>query len=480
MRYLLILIVACSPLAALTGWSLWQAVAGAPPSAADAGQLDTAGVSKRAGAAASQAKEVQPLVQALTQTDLLDTNDRDLPDSADAKLKEAWSASQQTQRLVSKYAKAAPATSSTEASPTARRRQAETALARLHEFISAERQNYAGVQGAADFFALLDRRAKQLQTEIEAYRRKDQVAEALAAVKSDLDQGRYEACLKRMASEPLAQAGDPDLIDELQTLRKRAEYRRGWEQLDRTDTAGGERDKFNEIQAFLRRFPDPPTAAEADLQAQIERRRDRLKSEISVHVLDQAPDLDTLLVEAAQIVANDQIEAPVKQKARQQVTEWLVNRGFPKIESPAFLLGKQEAVTKSGQRRIGIFLLPPGAEQYRFWTDRRGRNDRPRGDQQIPRGALEEPPSTPRYVAWAELYNKEVANLIREAGTRADWQAFADECDDWQRQLIEYREQWGVDDEPDRSCREWSFRDAAATARNVLRHWTPYKQVLGQ
>ena len=484
MRYLLlVLIVACSPLAALTAWSLWQAAAGASPSAAGTDPLDTTSVTKRAATAADHAKDIQPLVQELTQTDLLEVGGSELTKPAEEELKavaEAWNASQEAKRLVSKYAKAAATTFSTDASPTVRRREAEAALARLQEFISKERQNYVGqIEGADDFFALLDRRAKQLEAEIEAFRRKDQVAEALAAVKNDMEQGRYEACLKRLDTDPLAQAGNADLVGELQTLRKRAEYRRAWEQLDRTGGDSGSRDLFNELQAFLRRFPDPPTPAEADLQAQAEQRLDRLKSEMSVHILDQARDLDTLLLEAAQIVANNRIEEPIKQQARHQVTEWLVNRGLPKIDSPSFLLGKQEAVNKSGQRKIGIFFLPPGAEQYRFWTDRRGRTERPRGDEQIPRGALEQTPSTPQYVVWAEQYNKEVAKLIREAAKRSDWQAFADECDDRQKHLNAYREQWGIEDEPDRSCREWSFGDAAATARNVLRRWTQYQEIVG-
>jgi hypothetical protein len=478
MRYFLILVLAGSPLAALTGWSLWQAAAGAPPPTAQAGHLDTAAIAKLATAAAAQAKECQPLAKSLTEIELLETSGHELPDAADAKLKDAWKLSLQARQLVARYAKVTPNLAAE--SPAARRREAEAALARLREFIKTEGPSYQGqLEGAEEFFTLLNRRVTHLEAEIDGYRRKDRMAEAVAGAHNDLDQGRFDACLRRLDGDPLAAASDPDLVDELQSLRKRAEYRRDWERIDQTTGGNDDTGLFNAIVVFLRRYPDPPTDRERDLQTQIEHRRDRLKSEIAVHVLDQAADLDTLLVEAAQIIANNHIEAAVKQQARRQVTEWLLNRGLPKIETPASLLGKQEAVTKSGQRKIGIFFLPPGAEQYRFWTDRGHRNERPRGDEQFPRGALEQPPATPQYVAWAEQYNHRLPMLVQQSAARADWQAFADQCEEWQRQLTAYREQWGVEDEPDRSCREWTFGDAAGTARNVLRHWTQYEQIVG-
>ncbi|MGH7140166.1 MAG: hypothetical protein ACREHD_30880, partial [Pirellulales bacterium] len=263
----------------------------------------------------------------------------------------------------------------------------------------------------------------------------------------------------------------------LKMIRKRAEYRRVWEELDQAASTTADRDLFNKVQAFLRRYPDPPSKAEADLQAKLERRRDRLKHEISVHDLDQAGDLDTLLVEAAQIVASDQIEQPIKQQARRQVSEWLQNH-LPKVEPPPALLGKQETVTKSGQRKIGIFFLPFGVESYRFWTDRKNRDKLRQGEEQISASALEQPPSTPQYVVWAQNYNQEAGGVLRASATMADWQQFADDCDAWQQQLAAYREQWGVEDEPDRSCREWSFRDAGQVARNVLRHWQKYETIV--
>lgn len=478
MRYLPTLILACLPLAALTGWSIWRAGTGDAPTANKESQPDTAEIAKRASSAAVEVKLQQPLVRELVERDLLDASETELPDSADAKLKQAWQGSQQARRLMSKYAHVGATNVSASAAPSVRRREAEAALARLRGFVESEKPNNVGVvAGADELFAMLERREKDLEKEIQTYREQDQINEAVAAVKGDLDQGRYDACLKRLDSEPLTQIADQALSDQLQLLRKRVEYRRVWDELDQTGTSTGDRDLYNKMQAFLRKYPDPPSPAERDLQAQLERRRDRLKSEISVHVLDEARDLDTLLTEAAQIVANNHIEETIKQQARHQVTQWLQTH-LPKIEEPASLLGKQEAVTKSGQRKIGIFFLPPGVDNYRFWTDRKNRDKLRQGEEQISRSTLEQPPATPQYVTWAESFNLEVSGLLRSSASQADWQKFADDCDTWQQQLAVYREQWGVEDEPDRSCREWSFRDAGLTARNVLRNWEAYRAIV--
>lgn len=480
MRQLLILIAASLPLAALTGWSVWRAATAQTPSAADADKSETAAIAERAQHASAEAKQSGELAKSLPQIDLLETTGPELPDWADDKLKEAWNDSIQARRLVSQFARLGHIDVSADASLRSRRREAETVLARLREFIASQRPNYVGqLTGADDFFAMLDGRAKQIEMQIAGYRREDDLADAEAAAKRDLDEGRYDACLKRLDSEPLAKATDTDQIDRLKLLRAKAQYRLDWDEIDHQGLmlAGGE--LFNKMQAFLRKYPDPPSPAERDLQVQLERRRDRLKSEMSVHVLDEARDLDVLLAEASQIIANNQVEESVKQHARHEVKQWL-QRHLPKIEAPASLLGKQEAVTKSGQRKMGAFFLPEGGEQYRFWLDRRRRAERPRGDEQIPRGAFAQPPGKPQYVVWADQYNERVAGLFEASAGHADWQQFADDCDEWQQQLAAYREQWGVDDEPDRSCREWSFRNAAGLARNLLRHWAEYQRILSQ
>ncbi|HEX5446010.1 MAG TPA: hypothetical protein VFW87_19445, partial [Pirellulales bacterium] len=416
-------------------------------------------------------------------TGLFDTLSPELPPPASPSLVkgvERWRQSEAARRLVKKYADLGLALPAADSSPVVRRQRAEQGLTKLRAF-TEQRTNFAKVDGADDFFALLDHKAAQLENEIARYQQQDKVGDALALAIDDLNRGRYDACLKQLDVAPLSQAADADVVEQLRTLRKRAEYLRAYEELASRTTGGpADRDLYNDLQTFLRRWPDPPTPAEADQQAKTEARRDRLKMELTVASLGQATNMDSLLEAAAKIVGDNRLADGVKQDARRQVNQWLLDRAFPRLEPPDDLLGKQEAVTKSGQRKIGIFFLPPGAEQWRFWTDRKHRQTAPRGDEQISRDGFEQPPSTPQYVTWAQAYDDQTAKLVREGGSKTDWQQLADQCESWEKDLAAYRERWGLDDEPDRSCRDWTFRDAAATARSVLRHWDEFMQVLGR
>lgn len=482
MRYLTLLFITCTPLAALTGWSLWRATSGPAviDAAAEADNLDAA--KKLANEAAARVEAISPVVSELGRSDLLAARSDILsvePQKTPlGAVVEGWRASVDARRLVKKYADLNLAPPPADAPPAARRNMAETRLAKLREFINGERSSFAE---AADFFSLLNHRASELENEVLRFESQDRVAEARGQAIDDLNRGRYDACLKALDSAVLAQVTDPELIEQLRTLRKRAEYRRAWSQLDARRPAGAaDRDLYNALGDFLRTYADAPTPAEADMQAKIEARHARLETELAVASLDEVTELDTLLVQAARIVGDQHIEEPIRQKARRQVVDWLERHGFPRWKPPDDLLGKKEAVTKSGQRKIGIFLLPPGAEQYRFWTERSHRERARQGDEQISRDSFDSPPAMPRYVAWSDAYNGESDKLIREGGGKTAWQQFADHCQSWQKELEAYRQQWGIEQEPDRTCRDWTFLDAAATARSVLRHWDEFEHVLGR
>lgn len=483
MKYTVVLLVACLPLGFLTGWSLWEAVSNRPQPAAADEQRHAAAAGELAAGTAEKSKKDEAVVNELARTGLFDTISPELPRPASpalAKGVERWQQSEAARRLVKKYADVGLVLPAADASPVVRRQRAEQSLTKLRAF-AEQRPNFAKVDGADDFFALLDHKAAQLENEIAQYQQQDRLGDALALAIDDLNRGRYDACLKQLSGAPLAQAADADIVEQLRTLRKRAEYLKGYEELaSRTSGGPADRDLFNELEKFLRRWPDPPTRAEADQQAKIEERRDRLRMELTVASLGQSTNLDTLLEDAAKIVGDNRLGDGVKQDARRQVNQWMLDHAFPRLAPPDDLLGKQEAVTKSGQRKIGIFFLPPGAEQWRFWTDRKHRQTAPRGDEQISLDAFEQPPATPQYVVWAQSYNDQTAKLVREGGSKTDWQQFADQCESWEKDLAAYRERWGIDDEPDRSCRDWTFRDAAATARSVLRHWDEFIAVLGR
>lgn len=483
MKYTAVLLAACLPLAALTGWSLWQAVADRADAPAAGDQRSAALIGEEAAGTAVKSQKDEAVVNELARTGLFDTLSPELPPPASpalAKGVDRWRQSEAARRLVKKYADLGLVLPAADSTPVVRRQRAEQGVTKLRTF-AEQRANFAKVDGADEFFALVDRKTTQLENEIARYQQQDRVGDALALAIDDLNRGRYDACLKQLGGAPLAEAADANIVEQVRTLSKRAEYLKAYEELSsRTSGGPADRDLFNDLEKFLRRWPDPPTRAETDQQANIEQRRDRLKMELTVASLGQATNMDSLLEGAAKIVGDNRLADDVKQDARRQVNQWLLERAFPRLAPPDDLLGKQEAVTKVGQRKIGIFFLPPGAEQWRFWTDRKHRQTAPRGDEQISRDGFEQPPGTPQYVTWAQTFDDQTAKLVREGGSKTDWQQFADQCESWEKDLAAYRERWGIDDEPDRSCRDWTFRDAAATTRSVLRHWDEFIAVLGR
>lgn len=485
MRYLWILILACLPLVVLTIASFVEAFSPEPPLDAAVQDARLAEDRQLAADATQDAAAETPLVDALAKTDLLARQPHPLPDAKSESLAAVvagWKRSEQARELAMKCQMALPPPIDAETSASARRQAADLASRRLHDFFTAEREPAAthGL-GAETFFKLVAERSKRLEAEVAQYKREDSIANALDQAADDLNAGRYEACLALLASEPLGALHEGDVGERVDSLRKRAEYRQAAEELvSRRADGEADRDLKQAIESFLRRRPSPPSPAEADLRTQLLRRRDALTLAITIAELADPPDLQTLLVQAAAIFEQPDVDEATRQRIRAQAVEWLEEKGFPRLEPPSDLIGKQEAVTKNGQRKIGIFFLPTGAEQWRFWTEREHRKLRPRGDEQIARDSFEQPPGTPRYVVWAQQYHDASSKLIRQGGSRDDWQAFARQCESWEQELTAYREAWGVDEPPDSACRRWSFSAAAATARTIVERWRQFEQVLAK
>ncbi|HUY87906.1 MAG TPA: hypothetical protein VMV10_04140 [Pirellulales bacterium] len=485
MRYLLILILACLPLVVLTIASFVEAFGPEPPLDAAAQDAQLAEARKLAADTAQAAAAEAPLVEALAKTDLLARQPHALPATESDTLGaivETWKRSEHARSLAMNCLTALPPPVEDDAPAAARRRGADLAARRLQDFLAAEREPAAthGL-GADTFFKLVAERSKRLENEVAQYKREDNIASALDQAADDLNAGRYEACLALLASEPLGGLHEGDVGERVDALRKRAEYRQAAEELiSRRPDGEADRDLKRAIESFLRRYPTPPSPAEADLRTQLLHRRDALTLAITIAELADPPDLETLLVQAAAIFEQPGVDEATRQRVRAQAVEWLDAKGFPRLEPPTDLIGKQEAITKSAQRKIGIFFLPTGAEQWRFWTDREHRKLRPRGDEQIARDSFDRPPGTPQYVVWAQQYNDASAKLIRQGGSRDDWQDFARQCEAWEQELTSYREAWGVDEPPDRACRRWSFLGAAATARTIVERWRQFEQVLAK
>ena len=485
MKYTLTLLVACMPLVALTIWTFVELALPADDAPLALADIDVKAIGALADDAAARGEAEASFVAQLAETDLLDTRPANLPPVEGDRLKSLaskWRQSAEARALVVKYQAIHALAVNPAAEPLERERQAKEALEVLQNFITKERPgSLAQVGGAEGFFNLLSQRVERLKAEIAGYDTQSTIVEALGKATDDANAGKAEACLARLDKEPLTLARDAETKAKLQALRRRAEFRLAADRLQkRKPAAPADRDLLRTIEDFLRRFPEPPSEAERDLHAQIQRRHDRLKVDIAIADLAQPAELESMLDQAALIVGDSTVDQASRDRARARVVEWLLTTGFPRQALPDGLLGKQEVETKNGQRKIGKFLLPKGAEQWRFWTDKRHQTERPRGDEQISRDSLIAPPATPMYVQWAREYNDRSERLARRGGTQDDWRDFARRCDEIDAELAAYRERWGVDDEPDRSCRDWSFSQRAATARRILDHWPQFEQVLGK
>ncbi|HUY34930.1 MAG TPA: hypothetical protein VMV69_19440 [Pirellulales bacterium] len=483
MKYTVTLLSACTPLVALTIWSFIEL---ALPAAGRRGALagvDVAATTRLADDTAARCEEARSFIAQLAETDLLDARPAELAPAKSDRTKSLagkWRQSVEARALLVKYHALQVRAVDSAAEPGQRERQAKEAVRALEQFITAERPA-AQVPGADVFFDLLGRRVERLKAEIAGYDTQSSIADALGKASDEMNAGKAEACLARLDNEPLTLARDAQTQVKLQALRRRAEFRLAADRLQQRKPAlPADRDLLRALEDFLHRFPEPPSEAERDRRAQLQRRRDRLKVDIAIADLAQPTDLETMLTQAALIVGDSTVDQASRDRARAHVVEWLLSSGLPRRTFPDSLLGKQEAETKNGQRKIGKFLLPPGAEQWRFWTDKRHQTERPRGDEQISRDSLVAIPATPMYVRWAREYNDLSEQLVRQGGTEEQWRAFARRCDEIDEELAAYREHWGVDEEPDKSCRDWSFRPRAATARQIVEHWSQFEQVLGK
>jgi len=485
MKYTLTLIASCMPLVALTVWTFVELALPANDAPQAPADVDVKAIGTLADDAAARGEEEASFVAQLAETDLLDTRPVNLPPAKADRLKSLaskWKQSAEARALLVKYHAIHATGVDPAAEPLQRERQAKEALEVLEKFITKERPgSLAQVGGAEGFFNLLGQRVERLKAEIAGYDTRSSIVEALDKATDEVNAGKADACLARLDKEPLTLARDAETKAKLQALRRRAEFRLAADRLqERKQASQADRELLRTIDDFLHRFPEPPSEAERELHAQLQRRHDRLKVDIAIADLAQPADLESMLAQAALIVSDSTVDETSRDRARTRVIEWLLATGFPRQTPPDSLLGKQEAETKNGQRKIGKFLLPKGAEQWRFWIDKRHQTERPRGDEQISRDSLVAPPATPMYVQWAREYNDLSERLARRGGLQNDWRDFARRCEEIDEELTAYRERWGVDDEPDRSCRDWSFSQRAATARQILEHWPQFEQVLGK
>ncbi len=481
MKYSLILILACAPLAGLTAWSalglLRQQVV--PP---EVHSVDFHEASNLAEQAKNRADGDEGAAQQWGQLELFDSRLHELTaakSEAASQVIEAWRRAQGTGDLVVKIGEAVAASAGATNDPL---RKVAEQLKTLEALVVQQRSEAAAeVEGADRIFQVLDRYIEQLKREKGNLEAREKIKQALqlatdrlGARKPELD----EECLLLLDAEPLKSALDPEFRALISKLRETAQYRLAWRKLHaHTEHVSSNQELLEAYDGFLRAHPKHPSDVEKRAHDLVLAERAKLHVEVALEELERSPDLETLLARAEALTQQGSVSQDVKPRARTQVTNWLLTKGFPEKDPPDCLLGKDEAVTKNGRRLIGYFHLPERVDQWRYWKSSKTRETNPRGDEQIAQSDFAESPSKPKYMELAREYNERREKLVRDRASKEEWQAFARRCEDMQKELINYRDHWGKGEEADTACRDWTFELPAGVARQLIDRWTRYRAI---
>jgi hypothetical protein len=511
MKYIISLALSSLPLAVLTSLSIVAAVTNSRPNSVDESRNDDDGGSSKPTAGTPAVHELieqtrgqnqrdPPLVHELAEVNLwdiqaVDVSSGDENRTRSEQLKTAIAAVRQSIRARQIVDRLSPVMDRVGHQQLAARGEslkrqqttAEESARSIHELLNGEQHaddvDSSGnerVPGAAAVLQLVERRVENFDQQGRALGRLIEIEVALRDAGQAFDGGDYDRCLGMLAKPPLAAADSKQTLDTIAQLRQRAEYCRDWQKsMATTQSLAASRSTLRLLDSFLSLHPQALHNNEAKKHREITQRRDQLEADILVAELKDVTKLETLLDNGSALVHR----LPEKKEEIQQIVDkWLTIRGFPAIECPADLRGKQEAWTKNNQRLLGYFRRPPNVDQWRYWRDLEGFKESkpPLGDEHIPSGSFNKDPAVPKYVQWADAYRDQIGALAKPTASRSQWTEFVKWSTAAQKELGEYQNQQGIgiSEEPDRSCAAWSFQDAASFAQGVLNRWEEYQTIM--
>lgn len=315
----------------------------------------------------------------------------------------------------------------------------------------------------------------------EKQRMRGEVAEALAKAKRHHERKEYDECLNVLKSTTLKNAADRETLAEVERIRIQCEGALQWNHLAaRYRKEGATVDLLAACDEFLASYP--PIARGTDKESRIitNWRKERAFKDAMLS-LEDADDWKGLLAKAERCITDPLTGEDEIAIVRKTMHKWLLTRGFPRKEPPVSLVGFQEAQTKTGQRLLGVFMLPPGTSSWRFWKKRPDFNAKPFGDVPlIPMQEMVRVPDTPRYVQWAEVFNDGVQFVVQRWGTQDEWREFAQRCKTASKEIAKYQKRWGSKSEHDLPCANWAkdFAEHALLAEQITERWADIAKIL--
>lgn len=487
MKYLLIMAVTATPLAVLSARSSVSNIA--LPSGTSMASTDSfiESCKAKALASSSSAGSDSLILTPFRYVELVETRELEFDSvetPATRAIRAPWSKAQLARSFLHEYAAVIPNPLPSPERPTRDRKSAVTErAAALKGFVVRQRPTFEPMlSGSSDIFDSLERTAAAYEMEARSIQQLLEMESALAAARESLRGGKFRECRAMLDVPPLSAAMEENTLIELGGMRRRIDFcLAAQELLQKAPTTGQLTTLHDELAAFLQSHKSPPTAEDGDMLTKLEEKRRKIELDIAIDQIRKRPTLDGVLAQAETIVRDESVDDGTRARVREQVVSWFRETAFAslqgKLTPPTSLLGKQEAELKNGQRRIGLFFLPEGTEQYRFWTDATTRGVRPKGDQQLNRTGLVSEPGTPKYVTWAERYNFALSAVLQNIEDKEGWTRFADECRLLQKELEDYQKKWGQEEAWDRECAAWSFRARGEIADEVLKQWSRFVAV---
>ena len=225
--------------------------------------------------------------------------------------------------------------------------------------------------------------------------------------------------------------------------------------------------QLDELGAFLQQHPTVPEIINQSFQEHVVRRHQELydHSHVDQRKRNLAKEITALSDTASLAGLRDRArkiavrltkdDNALRTVGRETITAWLAVKAFPLKQVARNLQGNQELVGSDGKRKLGDFVKTKGETAWKVWRwdGPKDYKNQPDGEERIRSNAS---PETPKYIQWADRFNHESRALIIRA-SRPEWRAFFQECEKTQRELAEYQRRWGTNEEPDVSCRDWSF-----------------------
>ncbi|HVW02902.1 MAG TPA: hypothetical protein VHB77_21260, partial [Planctomycetaceae bacterium] len=307
--------------------------------------------------------------------------------------------------------------------------------------------------------------ADALQARIDVVQEANRSTASLAQAEKLFASRSYADCLKQLDSIKVEALSASDQ-SALETLRRRAQFRRHWA---RHESQGAASPKArDELRKLLDDSPEPVTDED---RALVERKRGDLQEiDAKVRLAElfgkSHLTLEDLLDGSEQLLADHPDTA---EELQRKFREWLLKQ-FPKRQRLSVDPLLQETWTKEGRYKQGIFRVgsQSGAASvwFKYWETPAEFRANKAAAHQIYRSQLESDPEILTEVRLLDEYEAGRAALLKRVSSQSAWDTFAQLCANLQEQADKYYARRGPDVEP-----AIGFRNAGETAARVRDRW---------